>query len=112
MDAPHPGGLGSTFAGNPVSCAAALAVLDIFRDEHVLARAEKQGALVRARLDAMRAQFPIIGDVRGLGAMLALELVRDRTTKEPAPDLASRLGEARVRARPDSPDGGNPQQRH
>jgi 4-aminobutyrate aminotransferase / (S)-3-amino-2-methylpropionate transaminase / 5-aminovalerate transaminase len=91
MDSVAPGGLGGTFAGGPVSCAAALAVLDIFRDEHVLARAEKQGALVRARLEAMRAQFPLIGDVRGLGAMLALELVRDRTTKEPAPDLASRL---------------------
>ncbi len=91
MDSVAPGGLGGTFAGSPVSCAAALAVLDIFRDEHVLARAEKQGELVRARLEAMRAQFPLIGDVRGLGAMLALELVRDRTTKEPAPDLASRL---------------------
>jgi len=91
MDSVAPGGLGGTFAGSPVSCAAALAVLDIFCDEHVLARAEKQGELVRARLDAMRAQFPVIGDVRGLGAMLALELVRDRTTKEPAPDLASRL---------------------
>jgi 4-aminobutyrate aminotransferase/(S)-3-amino-2-methylpropionate transaminase len=91
MDSVAPGGLGGTFAGSPVSCAAALAVLDIFRDEHVLARAEKQGELVRARLEAMRAQFPLIGDVRGLGAMLALELVRDRTTKEPAPELASRL---------------------
>jgi 4-aminobutyrate aminotransferase/(S)-3-amino-2-methylpropionate transaminase len=91
MDSVAPGGLGGTFAGSPVSCAAALAVLDIFRDQHVLARAEKQGELVRARLDAMRAQFPVIGDVRGLGAMLALELVRDRTTKEPAPELASRL---------------------
>jgi 4-aminobutyrate aminotransferase len=91
MDSVAPGGLGGTFAGNPVSCAAALAVLDVFRDEHVLARAEKQGVLVRARLDAMREQFPFIGDVRGLGAMLALELVRDRSTREPAPELASRL---------------------
>src|SRR5208337_619192 len=91
MDSVAPGGLGGTFAGSPVSCAAALAVLDIFRDEQVLARAEKQGALVRARLDAMREQFPFIGDVRGLGAMLAIELVRDRATKEPAPELASRL---------------------
>ena len=91
MDSFAPGGLGGTFAGSPVSCAAALAVLDIFRDEHVLARAEKQGELVRARLEAMREKFPLIGDVRGLGAMLALELVRDRTTKEPAPELASRL---------------------
>jgi len=56
MDSVAPGGLGGTFAGSPVSCAAALAVLDIFRDEHVLVRAEKQGELVRARLEAMRAQ--------------------------------------------------------
>ncbi len=91
MDSVAPGGLGGTFAGSPVSCAAALAVLDVFRDEHVLARAEKQGVLVRARLEVMRERFPFIGDVRGLGAMLAIELVRDRATKEPAPELASRL---------------------
>ncbi len=91
MDSVAPGGLGGTFAGSPVSCAAALAVLDVFRDEHVLERAEKQGALVRARLDAMRERFPFIGDVRGLGAMLAIELVRDRASREPAPELASRL---------------------
>ena len=91
MDSVAPGGLGGTFAGSPVSCAAALAVLDVFRDEHILERAEKQGVLIRARLEAMRTQFPIIGDVRGLGAMLAIELVRDRTTREPAPELASRL---------------------
>ncbi|MFZ2061161.1 MAG: 4-aminobutyrate--2-oxoglutarate transaminase [Candidatus Binatus sp.] len=91
MDSVAPGGLGGTFAGSPVSCAAALAVLDVFRDEHVLERAEKQGVLVRARLEVMRERFPIIGDVRGLGAMLAIELVRDRATREPAPELASRL---------------------
>ncbi|MGH7923253.1 MAG: 4-aminobutyrate--2-oxoglutarate transaminase [Candidatus Binatus sp.] len=91
MDSVAPGGLGGTFAGSPVSCAAALAVLDVFRDEHILARAEKQGVLVRTRLDAMRERFPVIGDVRGLGAMLAIELVRDRASKEPAPELASRL---------------------
>jgi 4-aminobutyrate aminotransferase/(S)-3-amino-2-methylpropionate transaminase len=91
MDSVAPGGLGGTFAGSPVSCAAALAVLDVFRDEHILERAEKQGALIRSRLHAMRDQFPIIGDVRGLGAMLAIELVRDRASKEPAPELASRL---------------------
>src|ERR1700693_3969420 len=91
MDSVAPGGLGGTFAGHPVSCAAALAVLDVFRDEHVLARAEKQGVLLRARLEVMRERFPIIGDVRGLGAMLAIELVRDRATREPAPELAKRL---------------------
>ncbi|HYL60430.1 MAG TPA: 4-aminobutyrate--2-oxoglutarate transaminase, partial [Candidatus Acidoferrales bacterium] len=91
MDAVAPGGLGGTFAGSPVSCAAALAVLDIFRDEDVLARAEKQGAMVRARLDAMRETFDCVGDVRGLGAMLAIELVKDRATREAAPDLAKQL---------------------
>src|SRR5215469_9370710 len=91
MDSVAPGGLGGTFAGSPVSCAAALAVRDVFRDEHVLARPEKQGELVRARLDAIRQRFSFIGDVRGLGAMLAIELVRDRATKEPAPELAKRL---------------------
>ncbi len=91
MDAVAPGGLGGTFAGSPVSCAAALAVLDVFRDEDVLARAEKQGVMVRARLDAMRATFECIGDVRGLGAMLAIELVKDRATREAAPELAKQL---------------------
>src|ERR1700758_2444521 len=94
MDSVGPGGLGGTFAGSPVSCAAALAVLDVFRDEHVLARAEKQGVLVRARLEAMRERFPVIGDVRGLGAMLAIELVRNRATREPAPELASQLAKS------------------
>lgn len=91
MDAVAPGGLGGTFAGSPVSCAAALAVLDVFRDEDVLGRAEKQGELVRTRLEAMRNTFGCIGDVRGLGAMLALELVKDRTTREASPELAKRL---------------------
>jgi 4-aminobutyrate aminotransferase len=91
MDAVAPGGLGGTFAGSPVSCAAALAVLDVFRDEDVLGRAEKQGEFVRTRLEAMRNTFGCIGDVRGLGAMLALELVKDRTTREAAPELAKRL---------------------
>ncbi len=91
MDSVAPGGLGGTFAGSPVSCAAALAVLDVFHDEHVLERAERQGVLVRARLEVMRERFPLIGDVRGLGAMLAIELVRNRETREPAPELASCL---------------------
>jgi 4-aminobutyrate aminotransferase/(S)-3-amino-2-methylpropionate transaminase len=91
MDSVAPGGLGGTFAGSPVSCAAALAVLDLFHDEHVLERAARQGVLVRARLEVMRERFPLIGDVRGLGAMLAIELVRNRATREPAPELASRL---------------------
>jgi 4-aminobutyrate aminotransferase/(S)-3-amino-2-methylpropionate transaminase len=90
MDSVAPGGLGGTYAGNPVACAAALAVLDVMRDEDVLGRAEKVGERVRERLLAMSqdARFPCIGNVRGLGAMLAVELVRDRASREPASELA------------------------
>jgi 4-aminobutyrate aminotransferase/(S)-3-amino-2-methylpropionate transaminase len=90
VDAVAPGGLGGTYAGSPVACAAALAVLDVIRDEDVLGRAVRLGARVRERLEAMRddPSLGCIGDVRGLGAMLAIELVRDRATRTPAPDLA------------------------
>ncbi|MGO9452217.1 MAG: 4-aminobutyrate--2-oxoglutarate transaminase [Candidatus Binataceae bacterium] len=88
MDTVPAGGLGGTYAGNPVACAAALAVLDVMRDEDILGRAEKLGARVRERLLAMHQRLGCIGEVRGLGAMLAIELVRDRATREPAPDLA------------------------
>ena len=90
MDAPAPGGLGSTFAGNAVSCAAGLAVLDVMEEEGILARAQKLGEHVAQRLRAMQAdpRFTCIGDVRGLGPMLALEFVKRRESKEPAPELA------------------------
>jgi 4-aminobutyrate aminotransferase/(S)-3-amino-2-methylpropionate transaminase len=90
IDAVAPGGLGGTYAGSPVACAAALAVLDVMRDEDVLGRAVKLGARVRQRLDAMShdPRLGCIGDVRGLGAMLAIELVKDRATRAPAPELA------------------------
>jgi 4-aminobutyrate aminotransferase / (S)-3-amino-2-methylpropionate transaminase / 5-aminovalerate transaminase len=75
MDAPHPGGLGGTFGGNPVSCAAALAVLDELTAPGFRERAEQIATLLRTRLDEMAAKYPaVIGEVRGLGAMLALEL--------------------------------------
>jgi len=90
MDAPLPGGLGGTYAGNPVACAAALAVLDVFESEHVLARAERLGEQLRGALTAMADRVPQIGDVRGLGAMMAIELVRDRATKIPDAPLADR----------------------
>jgi 4-aminobutyrate aminotransferase len=90
MDAPAPGGLGSTFAGNAVSCAAGLAVLDVMEEEGILARAQKLGEHVAQRLRAMHAdpRFTCIGDVRGLGPMLAMEFVKRRESKEPAPELA------------------------
>src|SRR5215469_3225461 len=71
MDAPLPGGLGGTYGGNPVACAAALAVLDIFEREGLVERAQKLGATALARMRAWQTTRPIIGDVRGLGAMVA-----------------------------------------
>ena len=83
MDAVHAGGLGGTYGGNPVAAAAALAVLDKIEREGLLARARETGATIMSRLDAMAARHDVVGDVRGRGAMCAIELVRDRTTKEP-----------------------------
>lgn len=91
MDSVHPGGLGGTYGGNPVACAAALAVFDVIETEDLLDRARKLGEKLRRRLDEMHGRFQCIGEVRGLGPMLALELVKDRETKEPAPDAAKRL---------------------
>ena len=86
MDAPTPGGLGGTYAGNPVACAAALAVLDVFENEHVLAQAERQAATTAAALKAMAARHPQVGDARGLGAMMAIEIVHPA---DRSPDMAS-----------------------
>ena len=94
MDAPPDSAIGGTYVGNPVAQAAALAVLDIFEDEELVARAAAIGETIRARMLSWQERWPAIGDVRGLGAMLAIELVQDRQTKEPAPELASTLVEA------------------
>jgi 4-aminobutyrate aminotransferase/(S)-3-amino-2-methylpropionate transaminase len=91
MDGPLPGGLGGTYAGNPLACAAALAVLEVFESEGLVARAARSGAELRAGLTQLQASVPQIGDVRGLGCMLAMEFVKDRTTKEPDADLAERV---------------------
>jgi 4-aminobutyrate aminotransferase / (S)-3-amino-2-methylpropionate transaminase / 5-aminovalerate transaminase len=91
MDRPHVGGLGGTFGGNPVACRAALAVLEVMEEEGFLARAEALGQKVRARLEELQRRFEIIGDVRGLGPMLAIELVRDREKKTPAADETKKL---------------------
>ena len=84
LDAPHAGGLGGTYSGNPVSLRAALAVLDIFEEEDLLSRAKTLGDLMRRRFEEWEKRYELIGQVRGLGPMLALELVRDRETREPA----------------------------
>ena len=88
MDDPHAGAIGGTFIGNPVALAAALAVLDVFEDEGLVERAVIVGDAIRARMLEWQARWPQVGDVRGLGAMLAIEFVRDAESKEPAPELA------------------------
>jgi 4-aminobutyrate aminotransferase/(S)-3-amino-2-methylpropionate transaminase len=93
MDAPGDSAVGGTYVGNPVAQAAALAVLDVFEEEGLVDRAERIGETIRGRMLAWQERHPQIGDVRGLGAMLALEYVRDPATKEPAPELASRVAE-------------------
>ncbi len=87
MDAPHPGGLGGTYSGNPLACAAALEALDVIASEPFLAGARRLGADLRAALEDMAAEQPHIGDVRGLGPMLAIEFVKDRAGREPYPEL-------------------------
>jgi 4-aminobutyrate aminotransferase/(S)-3-amino-2-methylpropionate transaminase len=91
MDAPGEGAVGGTYVGNPVAQAAAIAVLDVFEEEQLVVRADEIGRVIRARMLAWQERWPQIGDVRGLGAMLALELVRDRTSKEPDPAAATAI---------------------
>jgi 4-aminobutyrate aminotransferase/(S)-3-amino-2-methylpropionate transaminase len=98
MDAPMPGGLGGTYGGNPVACAAALAVIEVFEREGLVARAQRLGAMALERMRAWEGRFALIGDVRGLGAMVAMELVRDREQRTPAAaEAAALLTEARHR---------------
>ncbi len=98
MDAPGPGGLGGTYGGNPVACAAGLAVMDIMRDEKLSERAARIGSVVEERMQSWARDSELIGDVRVVGAMAGLELVRDRKTKEPADkETAAILAKARDR---------------
>jgi 4-aminobutyrate aminotransferase/(S)-3-amino-2-methylpropionate transaminase len=84
MDAPHVGGLGGTFGGNPVACAAALAVIAELTETDLLERATRQGETIRRRLDPLQDALGLVGEVRGLGPMVGLELVVDEQTREPA----------------------------
>jgi 4-aminobutyrate aminotransferase/(S)-3-amino-2-methylpropionate transaminase len=94
MDAPADSAIGGTYVGNPVAIAAAHAVLDTIEEERLSERAEAIGETVRARMESWRERFDCVGDVRGLGAMLAIEIVRDRATREPDAELASAVAEA------------------
>jgi 4-aminobutyrate aminotransferase/(S)-3-amino-2-methylpropionate transaminase len=91
MDAPAPGGLGGTFAGNPLSCAAALAVLDLFEKENLLARANELGDRFQRRAREWQSRWSIIGDVRGLGGMQAIELVKSQDSKIPATEETKQI---------------------
>lgn len=91
MDAPLPGGLGGTYGGNALSCAAALAVIDAYEQEHLLARGEALGERLRQGLLRLQTRYPRIGDVRGSGFMLAIELIKDDLARTPDADLNQRL---------------------
>ena len=93
MDAPADSAIGGTYVGNPVAQAAALAVLDVFNEENLVERAGEIGKTIRSRMEAWQERWDKIGDVRGLGAMLAIELVLNRETKEPDADRASAVVE-------------------
>ncbi|KAA0682375.1 4-aminobutyrate--2-oxoglutarate transaminase [Roseomonas genomospecies 6] len=93
MDAPIPGGIGGTYAGSPLATTAALAVLDVIEEEKLIQRSNDLGERIAGRFRSMaqRNTLSVIGDVRNLGAMIAMELVKDRDTKEPAPELTKAL---------------------
>jgi 4-aminobutyrate aminotransferase / (S)-3-amino-2-methylpropionate transaminase / 5-aminovalerate transaminase len=91
MDHPQVGGLGGTYAGNPLACRAGLAVLEQFEKKKLLAKGEEVGKKVMKRFKDFQEKYPVVGDVRGLGAMVGMELVVDRKTKEPATALTKQL---------------------
>ncbi|MBT2578106.1 4-aminobutyrate--2-oxoglutarate transaminase [Bacillus sp. ISL-8] len=91
MDIPGRGQIGGTFAGSPLSCAAGLAVFEIMEEENLVERAQQIGNRIMSHLHQMQLKYEVIGDVRGIGAMVAMELVTDRITKEPAKELTVQL---------------------
>jgi 4-aminobutyrate aminotransferase/(S)-3-amino-2-methylpropionate transaminase len=97
MDAPPPGGLGGTYAGNPIACAAGLAVLEVIREEKLIERAQHLGQLLLSELKRLQGKYSNIGEVRGLGAMVAIELVRNGSPAQPDADLTRALVQAAAR---------------
>ncbi|MQY15980.1 4-aminobutyrate aminotransferase [Streptomyces sp. RB5] len=94
MDAAHAGGLGGTYGGNPVACAAALGAIATMKELDLNAAAQRIEGIMKPRLAAMQEKFDVIGDIRGRGAMIAVELVKDPATKEPAPELTGAVAKA------------------
>ena len=97
MDAPPPGGLGGTYAGSPLACAAALAVLDVIAEERLIERAQQLGDRLSGRLKSLQARYAAIGEVRGLGAMVAIELVKNSSAEQPDAELTRALVQAAAR---------------
>jgi len=91
MDAPHPGGLGGTYAGSPLGTTAALAVLEVIEEEKLCERSLVLGELMVGRLKAIQSETNSVGDVRNLGAMVAMEMVKDGDANQPDPDLTKAL---------------------
>ncbi|MGM7634114.1 4-aminobutyrate--2-oxoglutarate transaminase [Bacillus sp. Hm123] len=91
MEAASPGELGGTYSGSPLGCAAALAVIDIIEEEKISERGAVLGQLVMDRLNQLAEKYEAIGEIRGLGSMVAVELVKDRTTKEPNKELTNAI---------------------
>jgi len=94
MDAPLPGGLGGTYAGSPLACAAGLAVLEVMREEQLLKRSQEVGRFMSSRLKGLQVRFPCIGEVRALGAMVAIELVKNARADAPDAELTKALVQA------------------
>jgi len=97
MDAPAASGIGGTYVGNPLACRAAIEVLKAIDAENLMERAVHVGDRIKARFNGLKDRFDIVGDVRGLGAMVGMELVKDRATKEPASEETSRIANEALR---------------
>ena len=97
MDAPPPGGLGGTYAGSPLGCAAALAVLEVMKSEKLLERSLRLGEALQARLRTLQKRFGVIGEIRGLGSMVAMELVKNGKADQPDAELTRALVQAAAR---------------
>ena len=94
MDAPIASAIGGTYAGNPLACRAAIEVIRALDEQDLMARAAHVGDRIRDHFQRLAKRFDVIGDVRGLGAMMAMELVKDRTSKEPAKDITGKVAQA------------------
>ena len=91
MDAAPAGTIGGTFCGNPLACASALAIMDVMQRDDYAAKARHIGEVVTARYKELQKKYPVIGDIRGLGAMIGIEFVTDPETKEPATKLVASI---------------------